>query len=254
MASRLGETKPFYGYFRHHTHFIVSAAEQRGDATAALAGADLLEAAFRGGNPRGADYAQALLSTALQARAQFSSSAELLARPDPTSDQPVLRQVWRSLRAEALARDGRIDDARAEIFVMRRERLRDKLPGQAMPLVRIAEHVAIARINLATRNYRGAATRFARATEIEGKLDYREPPLWHQPLDAALGAALLKAGDPRGAHAAFQRALVRRPGSPWALWGRAQAEAALGQDNRATLAQVDKGWGGDRKWLTLERL
>jgi hypothetical protein len=254
MAARLGEAGPFYGYFRHHNHFIVSAAEQRGDAATALKGADQLEAAFRSGSPRGADYAQALLSTALQARTQFSSAAELLGRPEPTADQPVLRQVWRALRAEALAREGRIDEARAEIFVMRRERLRDKLPDEAAPLLRIADHVAIGRINFATKNYRGAATRFARAAEIEAKLDYREPPLWHQPLDSALGAALLTAGDPRGAHAAGPRALARRPGSAWALWGRAQAEAALGQDNRATLAEVDKRWGGDRKWLTLDRL
>lgn len=254
MAARLGETKPFYGYFRHHTHFIVSAAEQRGDRANAIAGAEQLEAAFRSGNPRNAQYAQALLSTALQARAQFSSADELLGRPEPTSDQPVLRQVWRALRAEALAREGRIDEARAEIFMMRRERLRDKLPDEAEPLLRIADHVAIGRINFATKNYRGAATRFARAAEIEAKLDYREPPLWHQPLDSALGAALLKAGDPRGAYAAFQRALARRPGNAWALWGRAQAEAALGRDNRQTLAEVEKGWGGDRKWLTLDRL
>lgn len=254
MAERLGETRPFYGYFRHHNHFIVSAAEQRGDAATALKAAEQLEAAFRTGNPRGADYAQALLSTALQARTQFSSAAELLARPEPTSDQPVLRQVWRALRAEALAREGRIEEARAEIFLMRRERLRDKLPDQATPLLRIADHVAIGRINFATKNYRGAATRFARAAEVEAKLDYREPPLWHQPLDSALGAALLKAGDPRGAYAAFQRALARRPGNAWALWGRAQAEAALGRDNRPTLAEVDKGWGGDGKWLTLDRL
>lgn len=254
MASRLGEAGPFYGYFRHHTHFIVSAAEQRGDAATALKGAEQIEAAFRSGSPRGAEYAQALLSTALQARTQFSSAAELLARPEPTADQPVLRQVWRALRAEALAREGRIEEARAEIFVMRRERLRDKLPDEATPLLRIADHVAIGRINFATKNYRGAATRFARAAEVEAKLDYREPPVWHQPLDSALGAALLKAGDARGAKAAFDRALARRPGNAWAYWGRSQAEAALGQDSRATLAEVEKRWGGDRKWLVLERL
>jgi tetratricopeptide (TPR) repeat protein len=256
MAARLGEAKPFYGYFRHHTHFIVSAAEQRGDAATALAGAEQLEAAFRQPSPRGAEYSQALLATALQARAQFSTSAELLVRPEPTSDQPVLRQVWRALRAEALARDGRIEEARAEIFLMRRERLRDKLMGDVSPLMRIAEHVAIGRMNFATKNYRGAATRFARAAEVEAKLDYREPPLWHQPLDSALGSALLKAGDARAARTAFQRALVRRPGSAWAMWGRAQAETALGEDAaaRSTLAEVEKSWGGDRKWLTLERL
>jgi tetratricopeptide (TPR) repeat protein len=254
LAARLGEAKPFYGFFRHHTHFIVSAAEQRGDAAAALAAAAQMEAAFRTGSPRGADYAQALLATALQARAQFATAADLAGvRLGPTG-QPALRQVWRALRAEVFAREGKITEARQEIFVMRRERLRDDPGGALAPMMRIADHVAIGRINFATKNYRGAATRFARAAEIESGLPYREPPPWHQPLDAALGAALLKAGDARGAKAAFDRALVRRPGSPWVLWGRAQAEAALGGDNRATLAEVDKRWGGDRKWLTLERL
>jgi tetratricopeptide (TPR) repeat protein len=254
IGARLGEAKPFYGYFRHHTHFIISAAEQRGDAAAALAAAGQMEAAFRTPHPRGAEYAQALLATALQARAQFATSADLKDWPEPVAGQPALRQIWRALRAEVLARDGKIAEARQEIFIMRRERLRDQPSGALMPLIRIADHVAIGRINFATKNYRGAATRFSRAAEIEAGLPYREPPLWHQPLDAALGAALLKAGDARGAEAAFDRALLRRPGSPWALWGRAQAEAALGQDSRTSLAEVEKRWAGDRKWLVLERL
>jgi tetratricopeptide (TPR) repeat protein len=253
MASRLGEAKPFYGYFRHHTHFIVSAAEQRGDAATALAGAAQLEAAS-GVHPRGPVFAQVLLATALQARAQFGTAADLLKLPEPHAGQPVLRQVWRALRAEALAREGRIAEARQEIFRMRRERMRDKPEEDALPLIRIADHMAIGRINFATGNYRGAATRFARAAEADAALPYREPPAWHQPPEAALGAALLKAGDARGAKAAFERALLRRPGNAWAMWGRAQAEAALGQDNSATLAELDKRWAGDRKWLVLERL
>lgn len=254
MAARLGEAKPYYGYFRHHTHFIVSAAEQRGDAAAARAAADRLAASFAQPSPRGMDYAQALLATAMQARAQFATADEMLALPEPTADKPALRQLWRALRAEALGREGRFDAAEQELKWMRLERLRVTLSDDAMPLLRIAEHVAVGRIQFARKNYRGAATRFGRAAAIEAGLDYFEPPLWHQPLDSALGAALLKAGDARGARVAFTRALERRPGSPWALWGRAQAEDALGQDNRATLAEVDRRWAGDRRWLVLERL
>lgn len=256
MGARLGEAKPFYGYFRHHNHFIMSAAEQRGDAATALKAAGEMGAAFRGGSPRGADYAQAMLATALQTRAQFATAADLAAWPEPNSEQPALRQVWRALRAEVLARDGKIAEARAEIFLMRRERLRDDPEGALMPLIRIADHMAIGRINFAMKNYRGAATRFARAAEAYAKVEYREPPIWHQPPEAALGAALLKAGDARGARAAFERALVDRPGSPWVLWGLSQSQTALGDQAgaRATLARVDKAWAGDRRWLVLERL
>ena len=256
MAARLGEAKAFYGYFRHHTQFMVAAAEQRGDASGTAAAADRLEASARVPSARGPAYAQNLLVTALQARSQFATAADMLARPEPTADQPLLRQIWRALRAEALAREGQIGPARQEVFLMRRERLRDRIPDEVMPLVRIAEHVAIGRINFAMKNYRGAAQRFARAAAADAQLPYREPPAWHQPLDAAVGAALLKAGDARGARAAFDRAMVRRPGSPWALWGRAQAEKALGDAAaaQATLGEVDRRWAGDRRWLTLERL
>ena len=256
MAARLGEAGPFYGYFRHHNSFIISAAEQRGDAATALAAAAQMEAAFRTPHPRGADYAQALLAMALQTRAQFSTSADLANWPEPVAGQPALRQIWRALRAGVFARDGKITQARQEIFIMRRERMRDDPSGALMPMIRIADHVAIGRINLATKNYRGAATRFARAAQVYAGVQYREPPIWHQPLDAALGAALLMAGDARGARAAFERALLDRPGSPWALWGRAQSEAALGDttSHRATLSEVEKRWSGDRKWLTLDRL
>lgn len=255
MAARLGEARPFYGYFRHHTHFIVSAAEQSGDAAGARAAAAQLEAAFAKPHARGADYAQALLATAMQARAQFATADEMLALPEPTADLPALRLVWRALRAEALGREGRLSAAEQEIKWLRLERLRaPALAERVEPVVRIAEHVAVGRIAYARRNYRGAATRLTRAAAIEASLSYNEPPAWHQPIDAAVGAALLKAGDARAARAAFDRALLRRPGSPWALWGRAQAEAALGQDNRATLTEVDRRWTGDRKWLVLERL
>jgi tetratricopeptide (TPR) repeat protein len=185
-----------------------------------------------------------------------ATAAEMLALPEPTGDKPVLRQIWRALRAEALGREGRIDEAQQELKWMRLERLRVELPDEAMPVVRIAEMVAVGRMNFGSKNYRGAATRLARAAELEAKIPYREPPAWHQPVDAAVGAALLKAGDARGALAAFRRALERRPGSPWVLWGLAQAQTALGDaaGAKASLALVDKSWAGDRKWLVLERL
>ena len=218
-------------------------AEQRGDASAALAAASRLD--------KSSAYADR--SLALQVRAQFLPSAEFLALPEPTSDQLLLHQIWRALRIEAMARAGQVDKARAELMLMRKEGHRDKFYGNEPPQLRIAQHVAVARINYAMKNYRGAAQRFSRAAEIEAKED---GPIWHQPLDSAVGAALLKAGDARGAYEAFGRALARHPDNVWVLWGRAQAQAALGDAaaSTATLAQVDKQWKGDKARLALDRL
>lgn len=231
-------------------------AEQRGDAAAALAAVDRLEALAHASAARGPAYVQALLATAWQVRSQFSTSAALLARPEPTSDQLALHMIWRALRIEALARDGQVGAAHDELALMRKEGMRDKLIGSSIPQLRIAEHVAVARIDFAMKNYRGAAQRLSRAVEIEAKAGAGEPPAWHQPLDSGLGAALLKAGDAGPASAAFARALARRPDNLWVLWGRAQAQRAMGDADasKATLAEVDRQWHGDRKWLTLDRL
>jgi tetratricopeptide (TPR) repeat protein len=229
-------------------------AEEKGDAVAALAAADRLEALARASAARGPAYAQALLATAWQVRTQFLAADALLARPEPTSDQLAVHQLWRLLRVAAMAREGRTDAAEKELHLMRLEALRDRMGTGANPQIRIAEHVAIGRLNFAQKNYRGAAQRFARAVEIEAKLGAGEG--WHQPPDSALGAALLKAGDAREARAAFGRALARRPDNLWALWGRAQADKALGDTAAAerTLAEVERRWAGDRQWLSLDRL
>ena len=256
MAARLGESTPFYGYFRHHTHFLMAAAEQVGDAKTALAAAGQLEAAFKGGSPRGNDYAQALLGTAMQTRSQFATTEEMLAIPAPNASMPVLRQIWFALRAEALARDGRIAEARREVSQMRAERRRVSFDKDFKAEVRIAETMALGRIAAARGDTRAAIRFLAQAEAIDAKLPYREPPAWHQPIDAAVGAQWLKAGNGVAAKAAFDRALVRRPGSPWALWGRAQAEAAMGDSaaSMATRAEVDRLWKGDKAALRLERL
>jgi hypothetical protein len=231
-------------------------AEQRGDAAGAIAAAARLESMATSSRTRGPAYAQALLSTAWQVRSQFSTPAEFLARPEPTSDQLALHALWRALRIEAMARGGQTGQAHDELLLMRKEALRDKLIDSDIPLLRIAEHVAVARIELANKNYRGAAQRFARAAEIEAKIGAGEPPVWHQPLDSSLGAALLRAGDARPAFEAFTRALAHQPDNVWVLWGRAQAQKASGNSvgSNASMKEVDRRWIGDRKWLTLERL
>ncbi|MBA2919901.1 hypothetical protein GON01_07530 [Sphingomonas sp. MAH-20] len=218
-------------------------AEQTGNAPAALAAAARLE--------NSGDFADR--SLALQIRAQFLPATEVLKLPEPTSDQLLLHQIWRALRIEALARGGQLDQARDELMLMRKEGHRDKFYGNEPPQLRMAQHIAVARTNYAAKNYRGAAQRFARAAEIEAKAD---GPIWHQPIESALGAALLKAGDAREVHAAFGRALARQPDNVWALWGRAQSQAALGDTaaSASTLAQVDRLWKGDKALLTLDRL
>lgn len=222
---------------------VALAAEQVGDAGIALAAADRLA--------KSGVFADQ--SLALQVRSQFLAPRAFLAVAEPTSNQLLLHQIWRALRIEAMARAGDASAARDELMLMRKEGHRDKFFGNEPDQLRIAQHLAVARINYGIKNYRGAAQRLMRAAEIEAKA---EPGIWHQPLDLSLGAALLKAGEPREAHAAFGRVVARQPGNVWALWGRAQAQAALGDSagSARTLAEVDRLWKGDKALLNLDRL
>uniref|UniRef100_UPI001112EFE3 tetratricopeptide repeat protein n=1 Tax=Sphingobium phenoxybenzoativorans TaxID=1592790 RepID=UPI001112EFE3 len=69
------------------------------------------------------------------------------------------------------------------------------------------------------------------------------------------GGLLLRRGDVRGANAAFDRALARRPGNGWVMWGKAQALAAAGdaEASRALLEKQRKAWRGTEA-PTLARL
>ncbi|MGK2910866.1 MAG: hypothetical protein ACSLE1_13855 [Sphingobium sp.] len=257
MARRLGEDPKYYGYFNHHTHFILSAAEQIGDRTAALKAADSLEAAITPEKAAKSPYLQARLATALQVRAQFAQgTAEMLAIREPDQRLPELRQIWRALRAESLGRAGQKAAAMREIVAMRAARGKTPIDKEFRPMIKLAETIALARIAEGSGNPKGAVRLLQSAAGIERKFSYNEPPLWHQPVDAALGALLLRTGDARGAKLAFDRALVRRPGNAWVLWGRAQAEAALGDTaaSERSLALYRKSWAGSTDTALMRQL
>jgi len=257
MARRLGEDTKFYGYFGHHTHFILSASEQIGDRTQALAAADNLEAYLTADRVAANAMLQSRLATAMQVRAQFARTLEeALAIPEPDARLPDMRQMWWAIRAEALARNGQPSAASEEIARMRRARGKAPVAQDLRPMVKIAETVALARIAEANGKPKAAARLLRKAADVESRLPYNEPPLWHQPVDATLGGVLLRSGDAQGAKTAFDRALIRRPGNVWALWGRAQAEAALG-DHKAsagTLEAYRRNWAGGSDTPTLARL
>jgi tetratricopeptide (TPR) repeat protein len=257
MARRLSEDPKYYGYFNHHTHFILSAAEQVGDRRTALAAADSLEASNPPAKAGGNSWRQGYLATALQARAQFAADvAEVLAIPEPDARMPDLRLLWRAKRAEALGRAGRKAEAMHELAALRAARARARPHGDFVAMVKLAETIAMARIAEGSGNARAALRHLNAAAAIERRFSYNEPPIWHQPVDSAVGALLLRTGDAPGARAAFDRALLRRPGNVWAYWGRAQAEAALGdkQASAATLVVFRKLWAGESEVGITDRL
>ncbi|HEX6495423.1 MAG TPA: hypothetical protein VF018_08070, partial [Acidobacteriaceae bacterium] len=90
-----------------------------------------------------------------------------------------------------------------------------------------------ATILTAQKNLTEAKALFDRAAQEEKKLGYREPPAYIRPVGETEGAALLRAGDAAGAHAAYSRALHDRPNSGFSLYGMARASEAAGNTTTA---------------------
>src|SRR5690606_36146056 len=104
--------------------------------------------------------------------------------------------------------------------------------------------------------FEDAVAHYREAAAIEAGIPYMEPAYWPYPINQSLGAALIRAGRPAEASAAFRAALVQAPNNGWALYGLARSEAAQGHDLEAAAARraLTQAWLGDADWLTLDRL
>ena len=64
-------------------------------------------------------------------------------------------------------------------------------------------------------------------------MNYEEPPLWYYPVRHSLGKALLEAGKPAKAEAAYRYDLSRFRENGWGLYGLMQSLQAQGKDDEA---------------------
>jgi tetratricopeptide (TPR) repeat protein len=74
---------------------------------------------------------------------------------------------------------------------------------------------------------------FAKAAQQEKALGYREPPNYIRPVGETEGAAMMAAGEWDEAKAAYQRALIERPRSGFALYGLAVTSEKSGDSAAA---------------------
>jgi len=75
------------------------------------------------------------------------------------------------------------------------------------------------------------------AVEEQDKMPYMEPPFWFYSARQTLGAALLRAGDAKGAEEAFRGDLHVFPRNSWGLLGLSEALRAQGRTGDADSVQ-----------------
>lgn len=250
-AKRLGMTGPDgvwdLPYHAHNVHFGVGGAMMSGDKDAALLLSDpLVDVAAR--RDKGSVFWQAIAGMGYAAEGRFAEPAKVLSLPQPKL--PYARAFWHYARGEALARQGKATEVRAEADAINRQlRGLDDTSGQR--LAKIAALVLGGRAAMLDNDPRKAAKFYAAAAKIEEAKPislYSDPPVWWYPPRRSLAEARLAMGDARAALAEADATLKRRPNDPMTLSIRARAQAALGnagaagRDARNALA----GWRGKR--------
>lgn len=231
---------PGFALHAHNLSFGLAGAMMSGDGAAALAFARDMRETFPGPDgPAG---------RAWFADARYAPVADVLSRTPPPANTPAF--LWRYARGEAQARAGRADAVEVEAKAI--GDLRAKAPGD--DLAEIARLTLDGRAALLSGHPDRAIPAFRRAATLRDRLDETpDPPSWYYPPRRSLGAALLLAGDARGAERELGASLKTEPGDGLALFALSQAQVRLHDPAAsATLSAARRAWRGDPAAFRLE--
>ena len=227
----MGEMDPeASGYYAHNLFFLASAYEMEGyyaGARAAAAQAD--------GKDTG--------SITLFVLCRFARWHEILnlAGLKPTPADPLRIPLWHFARGMAFAGTGDVASAQRELAALGDLNKSMNVPAvtgfsnSSRQLLGVAIDVLGAKIDRASGRFTDAAALLVRAVRIQDGFIYIEPPDWYYPVRESLGAALLRAGDTKGAERTFRDDLARDPRNPRSLFGLEKALEAEGDT-------TDAGW------------
>jgi len=195
---------------------------------------------------------------------RFHHWSEILKMPAPDSSMKTATVFWHFGRGLALAGTGKVAEAEAEYKIVSEAEaatppdviFQMPINNKAKDIMKIAENVLGARVELAKKDIATAINLLRSAVAIQDKLNYGEPPDWFYPVRESLGGALLMSGDSAGAEKVFREDLDRNPRNPRSLWGLRQALLQQKRDYDAGFVQkqFDASWKGGAQALKVDDL
>jgi tetratricopeptide (TPR) repeat protein len=233
-------------YVPHNHHFLWATTTMEGRSADALAAARHTAGHVEVSLMREPELAMLQHFSAIPyyALVRFGRWDEILAEPAPEEDLLYPTAVWHYARGIAYARDGKLDEARAELAQVRAIAADPRLAplriwglNPMTSLAEIAAAVLHAEIAAARKDIKTAVAELRKAIAIEDALIYGEPPDWFYPVRHNLGAILLEAGRARAAEKIYREDLARFPDNGWSLLGLAQSLRAQGKKREAAEAQ-----------------
>jgi len=176
---------------------------------------------------------------------RFGRWEAIRTRPNPAPDLPYVTAIWHYAQGMAAVREQRLDAAERHHAALAKLAADPVIEGMLMwdryslaLATGIAERTVRAEIARARGDQAAAFAALREAVEIESRIPYDEPQLWHVPVRQSLGAALLAGGRAAEAEVVYREELQRNPANAWSLKGLVLALEQ--QQKREAAAQARK--------------
>lgn len=230
------------GYVPHNWHFATMTTGLTGSRAMALLAAkhtaSRADRAAMGQAPL--EFMQQFVVAPLLTQVRFGDWDAILSDAAAQPEPPYPTAIRHFARGMAHVRKGAWADAEREadaLHTIAREPAMAKVSffdiNHADAVLRVADAMLRGELLRARGERQQGIAALHEAVAAEDALAYNEPADWPLPVRPYLGAALLEAGDARGAAEAFGQDLKTYPRNGWSLFGLAQAQRQLGQANAA---------------------
>lgn len=241
-------------YYPHNYHFMAFAATMAGMSAKAMKASKIVSPKIPKEVALEVTWIQNAVVFPQLTAVSFGRWDDVLGMPRPDPDLFHADAVDAYARGVAYAAKGQTSKARDEL---KRIIEIDKKgnPDGSNPVFGIARHALEGEIALRSGKAAEAVKHFEISVAEEDKMLYEEPPLWYYPLRHSLGRALLEAGRPAEAEAAYRRDLARFRENGWSLYGLAAALEAQGKKAEAASVRerFAKAWAHADVKLTASR-
>ena len=230
------------GYVPHNWHFATMTTGLTGSRTLALHAAEQTakraDRAVMGEAPM--EFMQQYVVTPLLTRVRFGDWDAILAEAAVPAEPPYTAAIRHFARGMAHARKGDLAEATREADALHAIAIDPAMArvsffdiNHADGVLRVADALLRGELLRTQGKHAQAIAALRAAAAAEDALAYNEPADWPLPVRPYLGAALLEAGDAKGAAEMFNQDLKTYPLNGWSLFGLAQAQQALGQADAA---------------------
>lgn len=240
----------FYGlaYYPHNWHFMSFAAAMDNNRAVAMKAARETAKAITVQVARAVPAVEPVGAITWYTMVTFGEWSMILAEPMPPADLRFTSGMAYYARGMAFSAGRRMPEARAALDSV--QRIAKAYPeGETKVALQIAALALEGEMQMRSGNGRAAVVSLTKATELEDKLNYTEPPTWYYPIRQSLGKAQLAAGDAAAAEATYRYDLKQFPGNGWSLIGLHQSLAKQGrmEDAAKVWTEVEIAWKGQLK-------